>query len=142
MTVTVTLNFATAAAAAAFLAGVPTPDAAPGKSAPADSPAASPPSATVAPTPAPTKPPKPAATPTAAPVTQSTESVDPLLGPYEKSGLGELIQALAKKDRNKAVELLLKHGGAKGPEVPVANRAALKADIEAALAPAEGGDLG
>lgn len=67
------------------------------------------PAATAAPTPAPT--PAPTAAPTAAPA-QASGPV-----PYEKSGLPEIIQKAAGKDRAGAVALLAKFGAKRGQEL-------------------------
>ena len=112
----VTLTFGTYAEAAEFFAkhsGVvvhstkpesPKIDKADPKPTPAPTPAA-----TAAPTPAPT--PAPTAAPTAAPA-QASGPV-----PYEKSGLPELIQKAAGKDRAGAVALLAKFGAKRGQEL-------------------------
>lgn len=137
MQVTVTLTFGSEAEAAAYLGGskptaadAPTPGK-PGRPAKADKPADTPPSASpaaAAPAPAPTE---PAASPTPA-AAAASDAV-----PYEKSGIPELVQKGAAKDRPGVIALLAKFGAKKGPELKAADYAAFKAEIEKLLAPAD-----
>ncbi len=111
----VTLTFGTYAEAAEFFVkntppGITAAKYEPLKPDPKPTPAPSQPAATAAPTPAPT--PAPTAAPTAAPAAATSGPV-----PYEKSGLPELIQKAAGKDRAGAVALLAKFGAKRGQEL-------------------------
>ena len=130
MSVTVTLNFATAALAAAALAlidqapapaAAPTKEKSPLKSAEAAKPAATQSSAGTVPTPA-------------ASETAPTPPAGDAAVPYEKSGVPERIQKLVAKDRAAAVALLGEFGVKKGGELKPDQFAAFAARCDAALA--------
>jgi len=123
MNVTVTLTFASAAAAAAFLATADGAPAAATAETPKDKPADKP------------KADKPADKP-AAEKPKDTPAVDPNKA-YLDSGIPERIQKLVAKDRAAAKALLAKFGAAKGAELKAADHDKFKAEIDALLAPAE-----